>query len=96
MIIPNGPTDNIDHIYGQKVPPSGEGVPSSKGAEWGKRRSDEVSLSEVAQQLQRLRKVLDGLPEIRQEKVAKLKQQLSQGTYRIDEEGVARSLLIAR
>ena len=95
MIIPNDPTNNIGHICSRNVPPERGGVLSSSGVERGKRRSDEVSLSEVAQQLQRVRKVIDSLPEIRQEKVADLKQQLSQGTYHIDDEEVAWALLRA-
>ena len=95
MIIPTDPTGDIGHIYSRGVPPHGENAPPARGAEQDKRRGDEVSLSETAQQLQRLRKALDSLPDMRQERVADLEQQLGQGTYRIDEQGLARTLLEA-
>ena len=93
MIINNDPTNNIGSIYSQKVPPADERLPSASGSAKDRPRGDEVSLSELAQTLQKARKVLLGMPEVREEKVAALKEQLSRGDYRIPEEEVARALL---
>ena len=93
MIINNDPTNNIGSIYSQKVPPASERLPSAAGPAKDRPGGDEVSLSELAQMLQRARKALQGMPELREERVAALREQLSQGTYRVSEEEVAQALL---
>ena len=42
-----------------------------------------------AKEIRELAKVIKDLPDIREEKVAELKKQIDQGTYKVDEEKIA-------
>lgn len=93
MLINNDPTNSIGSIYSQKVPPAGERLPSAPGPAKDRPGGDEVSLSELAQILQRARKLLQGMPEVREDRVAALTEQVSRGTYHVSEEDIARAIL---
>lgn len=56
-------------------------------------RQDALTLSEAAQGMAEAMKRAQEAPDVRQEKVAVLKQQLNQGAYRVDSRQTAESLL---
>ncbi len=56
-------------------------------------KEDKVVLSPKAKEVQEATKLIKELPDIREEKVAKLKEQVDQGTYRIDGEKIAFKML---
>ena len=56
-------------------------------------REDKVVLSPRAREIQEAKKLLDSMPEIREEKVAQIKKQIEAGTYVIDEKKVASKMV---
>jgi negative regulator of flagellin synthesis FlgM len=50
---------------------------------------DKVALSPEAKQIQEAKKRLDSLPDVREGKVAEIKEQVDAGTYHIDSEKIA-------
>ncbi|GAB6138160.1 flagellar biosynthesis anti-sigma factor FlgM [Halanaerobaculum tunisiense] len=57
------------------------------------KQKDQVSLSDEAQQLQNIKEQIDYSPQIRQEKVDQIKQQVKEGTYNVSGEEVAKDIL---
>ncbi|MBI2941537.1 MAG: flagellar biosynthesis anti-sigma factor FlgM [Chloroflexi bacterium] len=55
-------------------------------------RGDSVSLSPQLRELRRILHVIRRLPDVREERVAQLRQQIADGTYRINDEQIARAL----
>lgn len=64
----------------------------SKGTNKNKQQ-DQVSLSDEAQQLQGIKEDIDYSPQIRQEKVDQIKEQVKEGTYNVSGEEVAKDIL---
>ena len=62
---------------------------SPKEAPKGGLSGDKVALSPEAKQLQEAKKSLDSLPDVREDKVAEIKEQIEAGTYTIDGEKIA-------
>ncbi len=56
-------------------------------------KEDKVVLSPKAKEVQEATKLIKEIPDIREEKVAKLKEQVDQGTYRVDGEKIAFKML---
>ena len=56
-------------------------------------KEDKVVLSPKAKEVQEATKLIKELPDIREEKVAKLKEKVDQGTYRIDGKKIAFKML---
>ena len=56
-------------------------------------KEDKVVLSPKAKEVQEATKIIKELPDIREEKVAKLKEQIDQGTYRVDGKKIAFKML---
>jgi len=54
---------------------------------------DNVVLSPKAKEIQQARKLLEEVPDIREEKVARLKEQIQNGTYEIDAKKVAAKMV---
>ncbi|MBN1828884.1 MAG: flagellar biosynthesis anti-sigma factor FlgM [Deltaproteobacteria bacterium] len=54
---------------------------------------EKVSLSAKAKEIQSLKKAIESLPDVREEKVQELKEQIEQGSYRVNGEKVAESML---
>jgi len=54
---------------------------------------DKVVLSPKAREIQEAKKLLNSLPDIREEKVAYLKEQIENGTYQINGEKIAVKML---
>jgi len=68
---------------------SSSGRPVSKGVTGG----DTVRLSLRAREIQEARKLLDSIPDVRDEKVARIKAQIKAGTYQVDEKGTAAKMV---
>ena len=62
---------------------------SPKEATKGGLSEDRVALSPEAKQIQEAKKSLDALPDVREEKVAEIKEQIEAGTYTVDGEKIA-------
>lgn len=56
-------------------------------------QEEKVDLSQKAKEIQKIRKLAEEAPEIREEKVAELKQKIEQGGYNIKGEKVAQKIL---
>lgn len=96
MLITNRNVHDLLRSYAQRAerlaqPTRPEGPEWVEGARG--RGTDEVVLSQEAQEVQRALSVLKETPEVRQELVAELRQQIQDGTYEIDIEGIAELLL---
>ena len=50
---------------------------------------DKVALSSEAKQIQEAKRIVDSLPDIREEKVAEIRERIENGTYRVDSEKIA-------
>ena len=59
-------------------------------------RTDQVMLSQRAQEVQAAREALAEVPEIRQDRVAELKARIEAGTYQVDSHRVAERILNPR
>lgn len=56
-------------------------------------KADTVVLSDTAKKVQEAQKQLETLPDVREDKVAQLKEQIENGTYEIDEEKIAGKII---
>lgn len=56
-------------------------------------KADTVELSDMGKRVQEAQKQLETIPDIREDKVAQLKEQVENGTYEIDAEKVADKML---
>lgn len=52
-------------------------------------KEDTVVLSQEGREIQEAKKILSSVPDIREEKVARIKEQVENGTYQIDGEKIA-------
>ncbi|MBL7202868.1 MAG: flagellar biosynthesis anti-sigma factor FlgM [Desulfobacteraceae bacterium] len=62
---------------------------SPREAPKGGLSEDKVALSPEAKQIQEAKRLLDSLPDIREDKVAEIKEQIESGAYNIDGEKIA-------
>lgn len=77
---------------------SGTGAPSSVGGKLAARKpgapkSDAVELSEQALRFHRANSAVQGAPDVREEKVALVRQRIESGTYEVDPALIARKML---
>ena len=56
-------------------------------------KADTVVLSDTAKKVQEAQKQLKAIPDVREDKVAQLKEQIENGTYEIDEEKIAGKMI---
>lgn len=56
-------------------------------------KGDEASLSKEARLLQRVRRAIDEMPDVREDKIAALRQQIQEGAYQIDVEALIDALI---
>ncbi len=54
---------------------------------------DKVVLSQEAKKIQEAKKLMDSIPDIREEKVAKIKTQIENGTYQVEEKKLAAKII---
>ena len=59
-------------------------------------KRDELSLSKEAQSFSEILQKLRGESEVRQDKVAEFEKKISSGTYHVDAENIAASMLLSR
>ncbi len=52
-------------------------------------KGDKVDLSQTAREVKKARAQLDSIPDIREEKVAEIKNEIDNGTYRVDGKKIA-------
>jgi len=70
-----------------------EKAESSSGQTTQVSTEDSVVLSPKAKEIQQARKLLEEVPDIREEKVARLKEQIENGTYEIDAKKIAAKMI---
>ena len=56
-------------------------------------KADTVVLSDTAKKVQEAQKQLEAIPDVREDKVAQLKEQIENGTYDMDEEKIAGKMI---
>jgi negative regulator of flagellin synthesis FlgM len=69
------------------------GEASSAGGASGPSLSDGVELSDQARLVARVNAAVNGAPDVREALVAELRQRIQAGTYRVDDDALARRLL---
>ena len=79
---------NLD-AYTRKIEGDQKINHSGKNIAKGTLKDDEVVLSRVAMKISETKKMLDSLPDVNEQKIAFIKAQIEEGTYRINAEGVA-------
>jgi negative regulator of flagellin synthesis FlgM len=77
----------ITQAYGVQSSGPGQAKPKKTG-----QQPDAASLSPEAQELLRARRAAQEAPDVRAERVAALRQQILDGTYRVDEQALAKRL----
>jgi len=91
-IIENSTFINLD-AYAKNVEKNGQPNDSVKNLTTGTDKNDEVVLSPVATKINESRKAIDSIPDTRESKIAELKNQIQNGTYKINKELVAAKLI---
>jgi negative regulator of flagellin synthesis FlgM len=66
--------------------------PKDKAASHGV-KTDTVDISDTAKRVSAARGELDRIPDVREEKVAELKKQIENGSYKVDPEKIAEKML---
>jgi len=56
-------------------------------------KTDTVVISDAAKRIQEIRNQLDAVPDVREEKVAQLKNQIENGTYEINADNIAEKMI---
>jgi negative regulator of flagellin synthesis FlgM len=56
-------------------------------------KTDTVVISDAAKRIQEIRNQLDEIPDVREEKVAQLKNQIENGTYQINPDKIAEKII---
>ena len=59
----------------------------------GVTKEDKVVLSAEVKRIQEAKKLLDSIPDIREEKVAQIKAQIKNGTYQVEEKKLAQKMM---
>jgi negative regulator of flagellin synthesis FlgM len=90
-----GPSDknpvNIDRYIKKNSEEDTPADPSEKKGRPVSRAGSEMSRQ--AQELQNARKALEDIPDVREDKVARIKKQIENGTYEIDAEETAEKMI---
>jgi len=85
--VPDGQLSRISQI--RSTPPEAAETKRRPAAP----RSDEVTLSQTAQDFQKVRELLREIPDVRQEKVRQIKAELESGEHQVDSEKIAERML---
>jgi negative regulator of flagellin synthesis FlgM len=83
---------NID-AYVNQVQDKDKVDATSEQPEKQQTKTDTVVLSDTAKKVQEAQNQLAEIPDIREDKVAELKEQIENGTYNIDEEKIAGKII---
>ena len=82
----------IDAYINQVHDNSKVGTPDNK-PETTAKKADSVVISDAAKRVQEARNQLNDIPDVREEKVAQLRNQIQNGTYEINAEKIAGKLI---
>ncbi len=78
---------------GSATRPTGSSSPASSAGGVGGLRPDTVTISSTLREVMRILQVIKNLPDVREEKVRPLREQVRNGTYRVSEEALASRLV---
>ncbi|MEE9536035.1 MAG: flagellar biosynthesis anti-sigma factor FlgM [Desulfobacterales bacterium] len=88
------PKDSVNiEAYVNQVQEKDKVAPTSEQPENQQVKADTVELSDMGKSVQEAHRQLETIPDIREDKVAQLKEQVENGTYEIDAEKVADKML---
>ena len=88
------PKDSVNiEAYVKQVQDKDKVDATSEQPEKQQTKADTVVLSDTAKKVQEAQKQLEAIPDVREDKVAQLKEQIENGTYEIDEEKIADKML---
>ncbi len=88
------PKDSVNiEAYVNQVQDKDKVDATSEQPEKQQTKTDTVVLSDTAKKIQEAQKQLEAIPDVREDKVAQLKEQIEKGTYEIDEEKIADKML---
>ena len=88
------PKDTVNiEAYVNQVQEKDKVDAASEQPEEQQTKADTVELSNAAKNLQEAQKQLEAIPDVREDKVAELKEQVEKGTYEIDEQKIADKML---
>jgi negative regulator of flagellin synthesis FlgM len=88
------PKDSVNiEAYVNQVQDKDKVDATSEQPEKQQTKADTVVLSDTAKKIQETQKQLEAIPDVREDKVAQLKEQIENGTYEIDEEKIADKML---
>ena len=85
-------TVNID-AYVNQVQEKDKADAASEQPEKQQAKADTVVLSDTAKAVQEAKTQLDSIPEVREDKVAELREQIENGTYEVDSEKLAEKMI---
>ncbi len=91
--IDNSYTNNVISAYRNESPTSTKGDAGQKTDKTKAGQPDQVVLSTRKSEIEKLRKTAEAMPNVRSEKVAALRQRISEGTYKVDGVRVAEKML---
>lgn len=85
-------TVNID-AYVNQVQEKDKADAASEQPEKQQAKADTVVLSDTAKAVQEAKTQLDSVPDVREDKVAELREQIENGTYEVDSEKLAEKMI---
>lgn len=88
------PKDSVNiEAYVNQVQDKDKVDAAAEKAEQQPAKTDTVVISNAAKNIQEVQRQLEAIPDVREDKVAQLKEQIENGTYEIDEEKIADKML---
>jgi negative regulator of flagellin synthesis FlgM len=88
------PKDSVNiEAYVNQVQEKDKADAAAEQPEQQQNKADTVALSNAAKNIQEAQKQLEAVPDVREDKVAQLKEQIENGTYEIDAEKIADKML---
>lgn len=88
------PKDSVNiEAYVKQVQDKDKVDATSEQPEKQQTKADTVELSDTAKKVQEAQKQLEAIPDVREDKVAQLKEQIENKTYDMDEEKIARNMI---
>jgi negative regulator of flagellin synthesis FlgM len=88
------PKDSVNiEAYVNQVQDKDKVDATSEQPEKQQTKADTVVLSDAAKKVQEAQKQLEAIPDVREDKVAQLKEQIENNTYDMDEEKIAHKMI---
>ena len=91
-IVGKNPSVNLE-AYQKSIRDKNRVQESGKQPAEGVTKEDKVVLSAEVRRIQEAKKLLDSIPDIREEKVAQIKAQIENGTYQVEEKKLAQKMM---